>query len=196
MIANQMFDVKSYLKQEMIDVSLALFKKFDKGNTGFIESKDLGNMLRLLEFNPTERELRDMIDKLEEDPTNPKGQISKEGFLVCVCKKSRDPDTIDELLNAFKLFDKEGTGLLEEKELRFILQKMNWNSGEGTINDGLADDEMDNFMKEASTMFVQVINDTKFIKYTDFALYLLDMYKPPETANDKNSKNTKNTKKK
>ena len=54
---------------------------------------------------------------------NPKGQITKEGFLVCVCKKSRDPDTIDELLNAFKLFDKEGTGLLEEKELRFILQK-------------------------------------------------------------------------
>lgn len=194
MIANQMFDVKSYLKQEMIDVSLAIFKKFDKGNSGFIDSKDLGNMLRLLDFNPTERELRDMIDKLEEDPLNPKGQFTKEGFLVCVSKKSRDPDTIDELLNAFKLFDKEGTGLLEEKELRFILQKMSWSSGEGTVNDGLTDDEMDNFMKEASTMFVQVINDTKFIKYTDFALYLMDMYKPPEEPKDKNSKNAKGKK--
>jgi Ca2+-binding EF-hand superfamily protein len=171
MLSNQSLDIKSYLKQELIDVALALFKKFDKGAKGSIEAKDLGTMLRLLDFNPTERELREMIDKLEEDPSNPTGLITKEGFLVCVAKKAKEPDTIEELINCFKLFDREGSGCIEEKDLRFILCKM---------GDGLTDDEMDNLMKEAVTSFVDVVNDVKLIRYVDFALYLKDMYVPPK----------------
>ena len=179
MLSNQSLDIKSYLKQEVIDVALNLFKKFDKGAKGYVEAKDLGTMLRLLEFNPTERELRDMIDKLEEDPLNPKGMITRDAFLVCVAKKSRDPDTIDELIQSFKLFDRDGSGYIEEKDLRFILCKM---------GDGLTDEEIDNFMKEASTMFVTINNDVKFVKYADFALYLKDMYVPPEDDDPKKNK--------
>src|SRR5690349_4109836 len=91
-LSHQSYDIKSYIKQEIVDVALALFKRFDKGAKGYVESKDLGNMLRLLDFNPTDRELREMVDKLEDDPNNPKGQITKEGFLVCVARKARDTD--------------------------------------------------------------------------------------------------------
>lgn len=183
---NKTYDIKSYIKQELIDVALALFKKFDKGGKGWVEAKDLGNMLRLLEFNPTDTELKDMVDKLEEDPSNPKGQITKDGFLTCIARKARDSDTIDELMQCFKLFDTEGRGMIEEKTLRYVLCKM---------GSGLTEDEMDNLMKEASTMFVQVINDVKYVKYSDFALYLKDMYVPPEDNDPKNKKKNAGKKK-
>jgi calmodulin len=167
-------NIKSYIKQELIDVSLALFKKFDKTNSGFIQPKDLGTMLRLLGFNPTEKDLRDMVDKLEDDPMNPKG-ITREGFLTCVARKERDTDSIDELTQSFKIFDPEGKGLIEEKRLRFVLCK---------TGDGLTDEEMDNLMKEAIP-FTQVLNDIKFIKYTEFALFLKDLYQPPPAEDPK-----------
>ena len=56
------------------------------------------------------------------------------------------------------------------------------------MGDGLTDEEIDNFMKEASTMFVTINNDVKFVKYADFALYLKDMYVPPEDDDPKKNK--------
>jgi Ca2+-binding EF-hand superfamily protein len=173
----QSLDIKKYVKQEVIDVAMAIFKKFDKGAKGWIETKDLGTMLRILEYNPTDRELKDMIDKLEEDPNNVKGQISREGFLACIARKSRDTDTIDEFLNSFKVFDPEGKGLIEEKIMRFILCKMGENN--------LLDEEMDLMVKEAANGdFISVVNDVKYIRYADFALFIKDMYVPPVKVNE------------
>ena len=36
-----MLNLKNYVKQELIDVCLLLWKKFDKQNTGYIDEKDL-----------------------------------------------------------------------------------------------------------------------------------------------------------
>ena len=74
-----MLNLKNYVKQELIDVCLLLWKKFDKQNTGYIDEKDLVTMLRLLDYNPTEREIIEMKDKLKsDDPKAPQDKISKE----------------------------------------------------------------------------------------------------------------------
>ena len=92
-----MLNLKNYIKQERIDVCNQLWKKFDKGNTGFINEKDLGTMLRLLEYNPTERELIEMKEMLKSvDPQGDPEKISKEGFFSCVARKERDTDSKEE----------------------------------------------------------------------------------------------------
>ena len=96
-------------------------------------------------------------------------------------QKKRDSDTVDELLRAFKIFDTENKGVIEEKFMRFILCKM---------GEGLSDEEMDSFMKEASSSFIIIQDDTKYIKYPDFALYLKDQYQPP-VVEDRRSPNTR-----
>jgi calmodulin len=164
---NFIYNIKAYLPQEYIDVAGNVFKKFDKGAKGAIETKDLGTMLRIMGFNPTELEVWKMIYSLEEDISQPKGLMTKEGFLVCVAQKKRDTDTYEELLNAFKVFDPENKGVIEEKYLRYILCKL----GER----GLTDEEMDLFMKEANQNCVLIQDDTKFIKYPEFAKHLKDL---------------------
>lgn len=162
-------NIKNYLKQEFIDLVMQLFKKFDKENKGTISTRELGMILQLLGYNPTKKELQDMCDKMEEDPNNPKELMTKEGLLACVARKSRDSDTIDELIESFKIFDTENKGLIEEKYLRYILCK---------TGDCFADDEIELFMKE--TIPFQVIqNELKFVKYVEFAMFMKDLYKPP-----------------
>lgn len=175
------FNIKTYLKQEFIDLCLTLFKKFDKEGKGYVLPANLPIMLRLLEFNPTEREIKDMLDKLEEDPNIPKGQITREGFLSCVARKQRDNDSIEELIQCFKLFDPENKGVIEEKVIRYVLSK---------TGDCLSDLEMDNFMEGAVT-FTTLVNDLKYIKYVEYALFLKDLYKPPPAEDPKKKKGKK-----
>lgn len=49
------------ITQEQCDKLAEYFDIFDKERAGFIESKHLGILLRALGFNPTEKELEDMI---------------------------------------------------------------------------------------------------------------------------------------
>lgn len=176
-----MLNLKNYVKQELIDVCLLLWKKFDKQNTGYIDEKDLVTMLRLLDYNPTEREIIEMKDKLKsDDPKAPQDKISKEGFFACVARKERDTDSIEEFLNCFKIFDPNNTGMIEEKTLRYIMCNM---------GDALSNDEIDNLMKEATNnQFTEIVNEVTYIKYENFAKYLKDLYKPPPKEDPKKKK--------
>ena len=124
-LSYHMLNLKNYIKQERIDVCNQLWKKFDKGNTGFINEKDLGTMLRLLEYNPTERELIEMKEMLKSvNPQEDPDKISKEGFFACVARKERDTDSKEELENCFKIWDPQNSGLIEEKLFRYMMCKM------------------------------------------------------------------------
>jgi Ca2+-binding EF-hand superfamily protein len=174
-------NAKVYIRQELIDLINQLWKKYDKEAKGFITAQQLPIMLRLLDYNPTNTEIKEMLNLLEEDLNNPQGLISKEGFLYCVARKERDTNTFDEILASLKVFDKDNKGVLEEKVLRFILCK---------TGDCLATEEMDALMKEAIP-FTKIENDIKYININDLALFLKDRYKPPEPDDKKGKKKKK-----
>lgn len=175
-----MLNLKNYIKQELIDVCFQLWKKFDRGNSGYTDQKNLVIMLRLLRYNPTDKEINEMLETLKDtDPNCPEEKISKEGFLSCVARKERDTDSIEEFLNCFKLFDPGNTGLIEEKTLRYIMCNM---------GDKMANDEIDNVMKEANANFATVLNENIYINYVQFAMFVKDLYEPPPKEDPKKKK--------
>ncbi len=181
------FDIKNYLPQENIDIAIKVFEKFDKEKKNEVPVKDLVNMLRLLgitynllnlDFNPTEHDVKEMTDLLEEDPNNPKSVVTKEGLLTCMARLTRDADTIDELVACFKLFDKENRGHLSEPVIRYILC---------SLGDSFTDEEMDLTMKDCNP-YIEVIGDVKYVDYVQYSNYLLGLHSIPKPKPEDNAK--------
>jgi calmodulin len=74
--------------------------------------------MRSLGQNPTEAELQDMINEVDADGN---GQIDFPEFLTMMARKMKDTDSEEEIREAFKVFDKDGDGMISAAELTFVL---------------------------------------------------------------------------
>ena len=128
------------------------FEMFDKDKDGTITTKELANVMRSLNHDPTEDELNEMIAEVDLDGN---GEIDFEEFVTLMNRRSKETDTEEEVLNAFKVFDKEGNGLISVTELRHIMV---------TLGDQLNEDEVDELLREADSDGDGFINYEEFIR--------------------------------
>lgn len=68
------------------------------------------------------------------------GEIDFEEFLQMMSKKITTCDTEEEIRDAFRVFDKDGNGLISSHELRQIMMN---------LGEKLTDEEVDEMMREA-----------------------------------------------
>jgi len=124
------------------------FNMFDKKKDGVITLKELSNVLRSLNLDPTEEEIKEMIDEVDLDGN---GEIDFEEFVTLMNRRSKETDIEEEVLNAFKVFDKDGNGLVSITELRHIMTELENGFTEEEIDDLLleSDDDGDGFISYA-----------------------------------------------
>ncbi|KAL1841148.1 hypothetical protein VTJ49DRAFT_7373 [Mycothermus thermophilus] len=125
------------LSPERVANFRAVFNIFDKDGTGDITADELGQVMRELGLNPTASELRDLVNEAD---LNNDGVISFEEFLALMSQSVNEPDTEQELLNAFKVFDKDGSGTISTEELRSVLK---------SLGENLTDAELDEMIQLA-----------------------------------------------
>ena len=97
------------LSEEQIAEYKEAFSLFDKSGDGTITTKDLGTVIRALGKNPTEAELQDIINEV--DP-NGDGTVDFPSFLTIMARKMKDQDTEEDIIEAFRVFDKDGNGTI------------------------------------------------------------------------------------
>ena len=90
----------------------------DKNSDGKISTKELGTLMRSLGQNPTEKELIDMIRKVDEDKN---GTIDFIEFKELMVETMKDADFEKELREAFTIFDIDKNGMISGAELRHIM---------------------------------------------------------------------------
>ncbi|EGR29508.1 hypothetical protein IMG5_154530 [Ichthyophthirius multifiliis] len=96
-----------------------------------------------------------MLQDFEPDQQN---YITFPEFLSLVARKMKDTVTDEELLEAFKVFDKDGSGFINAAELRNYMCK---------LGEPQTDDEIDDLIKEC------VVNSEGKINYVDFVQSLM-----------------------
>eukprot|EP01125_Pyxidicula_operculata_P022885 TRINITY_DN9658_c0_g1_i1.p1 TRINITY_DN9658_c0_g1~~TRINITY_DN9658_c0_g1_i1.p1 ORF type:complete len:152 (-),score=38.58 TRINITY_DN9658_c0_g1_i1:103-558(-) len=121
-------------KQEYRDV----FKLFDRNGNNTITTKELGTVLRCIGLNPTEAELSDMESEVKASGSD---EIDFDKFLHLMNKQIKNEDSVDEILESFKVFDKNSTGEILSQELRHVLT---------SIGEKLSEEEANNFFREAA----------------------------------------------
>merc|ERR1712216_255156 len=141
---------------DLTDEQIAEFKEafalFDKDGDGTMGTKELGTVMRSLGQNPTEAELQDMINEVDADGN---GTIDFPDFLTMMARKMKDTDSEEEILEAFKVFDKDGNGFISAAELRHIMTN---------LGEKLTDEEVDEMLREADIDGDGQINYEEFVK--------------------------------
>jgi calmodulin len=125
------------LTEEQVAEFKEAFELFDKDGDGFIQTKQLGTVMRSLGQNPTEAELIDMINEVDADG---KGIIDFPEFLSLMSCKMHDVDVEEELIECFKVFDRDNNGFISAAELRHVMCG---------LGEKITDEEIDEMVHEA-----------------------------------------------
>ena len=106
------------LTDEQIIEFREAFQAFDKDGNGSITTKELGTVMRSLGQNLSEAEIKEMIDIVDEDKN---GTIDFQEFLHLMARKMKIIGKEEELLDAFNILDRDGSGKISKYELRYII---------------------------------------------------------------------------
>lgn len=115
------------------------FLLFDKDGDGSITTTELGTVMRSLGQDPTESDLRQMISEVDADGS---GTIDFAEFLTLMARKIKTKDSEAEIYEAFKVFDKDGSGKISAEELRQVMHN---------LGEKLSDEEIEDMIREADT---------------------------------------------
>ena len=96
--------------------------------------------MRSLGQNPSFQEINQMIEEVDEDKN---GEITFLEFLGLLARRMKEADPEDELLEAFKVFDRDGNGKISAHELRYVLLKSGENFTEQDIEDLIHEADVD-----------------------------------------------------
>merc|ERR1712106_909380 len=107
------------LTHQDIDCLKEAFALFDNDRNGEITTDELGKILRTHSFNPSEEDLKDMIKNVDK---NSNGAIDFNEFIEMMIKQGTNAD--EDTAHAFKVFDRDGDGLITAEELRLTMNNL------------------------------------------------------------------------
>ncbi|XP_030562440.1 calmodulin-beta [Drosophila novamexicana] len=126
------------------------FSLFDTARAGVIPMKQLKDILRAVAHTPPEHELQDYYNEYDPEGAD---ELYLSDFLHIMSMRYKDQTPEDEVILAFKVFDKDDNGWIHESEFRHIMS---------TMGDYMNEDEIDQIILDANS------NTEGNIVYRDF----------------------------
>ena len=152
MSSKQIFlqDERRKLMKEILDL-------YDPNNEGIINSKDTSKILQAMGRTLEEDDEQNFLQAADPDNT---GKITKDNFLATVeALFSLSKDDVNDLLEAFKIFDINNTGKISVKDFKKILVKIGQAFSEEEADDIIKYINVD---KEGNIDYADFIQNWKF----------------------------------
>ncbi|CAI2382640.1 unnamed protein product [Moneuplotes crassus] len=96
------------------------FSLFDKDGDGTITIDELSVVMKSIGQNGSREAVKEMVKDIDDDDD---GEVSFDEFMKLMAKKMKEGETDEELIEAFKTFDLNGTNYITEDELAEIMEK-------------------------------------------------------------------------
>lgn len=146
-------------EDQKMDVKKA-FDLFDIDGTGFINSKDLRVVIRALGFEPGKAELKNLVDKIDQDSS---GKISFSDFIYLMTLKMGESDTKDEILKAFRLFDDDCTGKISFNNLKRVARELGEHLNDEELKEMITEADLNGDGEVDEEEFLKIIKKTQLI---------------------------------
>ncbi|BFF88806.1 calmodulin-like [Drosophila madeirensis] len=140
------------LTEEQAKDCTEVFNMFDQENTGALPLKQIKYLMRAVAVFPTDLELMDIYAEID---TNGSGEMLRDDFLYIMCKMYKHMTPEDEIIAAFKVFDKEDTGVIAESEFRHIMTN---------LGEKMSEDEIEEIIRDAESDTEGNIDYVRFVK--------------------------------
>lgn len=115
------------------------FKEFDNDKDGFIETSMVERALRSIGLNPTADEMNDIMSDISNS-----NKLSLNGYLYIAHHVGCYANTEKQLIKAFTLFDRDGTGKVHKDVVKDILGKIRRPLTEGQLDQLFQNLKIDN----------------------------------------------------
>lgn len=148
---------KKITKKNCIETWREAFDIFDKNKDGHISLRELDTVVRSMGLNPSMKDLRSFIKEVDQ---NRDGKIQFEDFKILMSKfyvNNSPEEQQKDIEGAFKIFDKNGNGVIEKAELLRIAT---------TLGEPLTEEEAEQMMKIADS------NKDGLIDYKEFSKFI------------------------
>jgi len=122
-----------------VDCLREAFALFDNQRKEVITAIELGKILKKHGFHPSEKELTMMIRNVGKNAGD--GGIDFEEFIVLMVAHGSDID--EDIAQSFKVFDRDGDGLITEDELHITMQKLGEPMNEDEVKAMIAEADLD-----------------------------------------------------
>mmetsp|Transcript_47833 Transcript_47833/g.95504 ORF Transcript_47833/g.95504 Transcript_47833/m.95504 type:complete len:157 (-) Transcript_47833:189-659(-) len=150
------------LSAEKIATYKEAFLIFGKNGDDTIATSELGTVMRSLGANPTQAEVKDLI---KEADAGGSGTIDFDEFCKVMARQKADSEA--DLVEAFRMFDKDGSGFISAAEARQVMTN---------LGENLPEEEIDEMIREIDPEGEGQINYANFVK---IMMEPLDVGLPP-----------------
>ena len=140
------------LSEEQIADFKEAFSLFDKDGDGIIKISELALLIRSLNQNPTNSEIKEMINEIDPEQS---GILDFPEFISLMARRIKDVNPEEELREAFQVLDRDKLGFVSSTEVKHLVSK--W-------GEAFTEEEADQMIKEADPEGVGQIRYEDFIK--------------------------------
>ena len=116
------------------------FKTFDLDEDGYLSLKEVSDLLMSLGMPVSEDELREMTNEVDIEGN---GTVDFKEFIQLMARKLRDMDNEEEYIEAFKIFDRDGNGLISANELQHVMTSLGENVTEEEVEEMIKESDLD-----------------------------------------------------
>ncbi|RUS81187.1 hypothetical protein EGW08_011052 [Elysia chlorotica] len=142
--------MSQFSAEEISDFQEA-FGLFDRDSDGYITSDEVGVVIRSLGGIVTDAEIKELVKQFEEK----NNMIDFGDFLALMATVMVKRESSDELLEAFKVFDRDGNGFISAAELRHVMMN---------LGEKLSEEDVDEMIREADVAGTGQVDYTEFVK--------------------------------
>lgn len=129
------------------------FMLFDYSKSGRIFARDIGPVIRSVGLKPSEAEIQSIMAEVQQMG----GEVDLSALVQLIHLKVTNPpiEKPEDLREIFRLYDKEGRGLVSVAEMRHLLT---------SVGEKLTDDEADQLLRMSGCVQGGMVQYDKFVQ--------------------------------